>query len=96
MKLPQKGTTPLKSAVDPCILEIRRDLEIGSELKVFVDACLERLKVICRWEDGRMKRVAVSRCHSHRDSYFYLFLSAYFCVLKFYRLLIEENVYIIS
>ena len=30
--------------MDPCILEIRRDLGIGSELKVFMDACLERLK----------------------------------------------------
>ena len=29
--------------MDPCILEIRRDLGIGSELKVFVDACIERL-----------------------------------------------------
>ena len=27
-------------------MEIRRDLGIGSELKVFADACLERLKVI--------------------------------------------------
>ena len=37
-------------------MEIRRDLRIGSELKVFVDACLERLKVIRCWEDGRRKR----------------------------------------
>ena len=47
----------------PCILELRRDLEIGSGLKVFVDVCLERLKVICCWEDGRRKRVSISRCH---------------------------------
>ena len=29
----------------------------------FVDSCLERLKVICYWEDGRKKRVPVSKCH---------------------------------
>ena len=28
-----------------------------------MDAGLERLKVISRWEDGRKKRVPVSRCH---------------------------------
>ena len=49
--------------MDPCILEIRRDLGNGSELKVFVDACLERLKDICCWEDGWRKRIPVSRCH---------------------------------
>ena len=49
--------------MDPCILEIRRDLGIGSELKVIVDACLERLKVISCREDGQRKRVSVSRCH---------------------------------
>ena len=48
--------------MDPCITEIRRDLGIGSELKVFVDTCLERLKVICCWEDDRRKRVPVSVC----------------------------------
>ena len=48
-----KKVQRLWSAKDPCILEIR-DLGVGSELKVFVDACLERLKVIiCCWEDGR-------------------------------------------
>ena len=41
--------------MDPCILEIRRDLEIGSELKVFEDACLERLKVIL-YVAGKMVR----------------------------------------
>ena len=30
---------------------------IGSEFKVSGDAGLERLKVICSWEDGRGKRV---------------------------------------
>ena len=28
-----------------------------------MDAGLERLKVISSWEDGRRKRVPVSRCH---------------------------------
>ena len=51
--------------MDPCCLEIRRDLAFGSELKVSVDAGLERLKVISSWEDGQGKRVSVSR--SHRD-----------------------------
>ena len=36
-----------------------------SKSKVAVDADLERLKVICSWEDGQGKRVSVSR--SHRD-----------------------------
>ena len=44
-------------------MKLRRDLGIGSELKVSVDAGLERLKVICCWEDGRRKRVPISRCH---------------------------------
>ena len=35
------------------------------ELKVSVNARLERLKVICSQENGQEKRVAVSR--SHRD-----------------------------
>ena len=30
----------------PCILELRRDLWNGSESKVFMDACLVKLKVI--------------------------------------------------
>ena len=34
-------------------MKIRRDLGIGSESKVSVDAGLERLKVICCWEDGQ-------------------------------------------
>ena len=42
--------------MDPCILEIRIDLGIGSELKVYVDVCLERLKVICCWEKYIIKR----------------------------------------
>ena len=50
-------------AVNSCIVEIRRDLGIGSELKVFVNGCLERLKVICCWKDGRRRSVPVSRCH---------------------------------
>ena len=58
----RKGSTSVVLG-DPCILEIRRDLGIGSELKVFVDAGSERLKVICCWEDGRRKRVSVPRCH---------------------------------
>ena len=40
-----KKVQPLEFVVD-CILEIRRDLCIGSELKIFVDACLERLNDI--------------------------------------------------
>ena len=28
-----------------------------------MDAGLERLKIISCWEDGRRKRVLVSRCH---------------------------------
>ena len=50
------------------IVKIRRDLGIGSESKVFVDAGLERLKVIiCCCEDGPRKRVPISR--SHRDKW---------------------------
>ena len=53
--------------MDPCILEIRRDLRIGSELKLFVGGRLERLKVIiCCWEDGQRKRVPVSRFHINK------------------------------
>ena len=33
------------------------------ELKVSVDTGLERLEIICCWEDDRRKRVPVSRCH---------------------------------
>ena len=51
----------------PCILEIRRDLGTGSELKVLVDACVERLKVICRWEEGRRTKVPVYRCHRDKQ-----------------------------
>ena len=47
----RKGSTSVVRG-GPCILEIRRDLGIGSEVKVFVDACPKRLKVICCWEDG--------------------------------------------
>ena len=32
-----------------------------------MDAGLERLKVISWWEDGRRKRVPVSRCHRNRQ-----------------------------
>ena len=39
--------------MDSCILKIRRDLGIGSELKVFVDACLERLYVAGKTVEGR-------------------------------------------
>ena len=31
-----------------------------------MDAGLERLKVISCWEDGRRKRVLVSRCHRNK------------------------------
>ena len=31
-----------------------------------MDAGLERLKVISCWEDGRRKRVPVSRCHRNK------------------------------
>ena len=31
-----------------------------------MDAGLERLKVIRCWEDGRRKRVSVSRCHRNK------------------------------
>ena len=51
-----KKVQPLKSAVAPCIGKIR-DLGIGSELKVSVDSGLERLKVVCSWEDRQRKRV---------------------------------------
>ena len=47
-------------------MKIRRDLRIGSESKVSVDAGLEGLKVINCWEDGRRKRVPVSRCHRNK------------------------------
>ena len=44
-------------------MKIRIDLSIGYESKVSVDVGLERLKVISCWEDGRRKRIPVSRCH---------------------------------
>ena len=44
-------------------MKIRRDLRIGKESKVSVDAGLQRLKIISCWEGGRRKRVPVSRCH---------------------------------
>ena len=44
-------------------MKIRRDLRIGEESKVSVDADLEGLKVIRCWEDDRRKRVPVSGCH---------------------------------
>ena len=44
-------------------MKIRRDLGIGKESKVSVDAGLEGLKVISCWEDSRRKSVPVSRCH---------------------------------
>ena len=47
-------------------MKIRRDLRIGSESKVSVDAGLEGLKVISCWEDGRRKIVPVSRCHRNK------------------------------
>ena len=47
-------------------MKVRRDLGIGSQSKVSVDADLERLKVICYWEDVRRKRVPVTRCHMSR------------------------------
>ena len=40
-------------------MKIRRDLEVGQESKVSVNAGLEGLKVIRCWEDGRRKRVPV-------------------------------------
>ena len=45
-------------------MKIRRDLR--GESKVCVDASLEGLKVISCWEDGRRKRVPVSRCHRNK------------------------------
>ena len=51
--------------MDPCIVKIKIDLRIGSESKVSVDAGLERLKVMCSWDDGQRERVPVSK--SHRD-----------------------------
>ena len=47
-------------------MKIRRDLRIGWESKVYVDADLEGLKVISCWEGGRRKRVPVSRCHRNK------------------------------
>ena len=47
-------------------MKIRRDLRIGQKSKVSVDAGLEGLKVISCWEDGRRKRVPVSRCHRNK------------------------------
>ena len=47
-------------------MKIRKDLGIGSVSKVSVDAGLERLKVICCWEDGQWKRVPVSRSHGDK------------------------------
>ena len=48
-------------------MKIRRDLRIGSESKVSVDAGLERLKIISCWGDDRRKRVPVSRCHRDKQ-----------------------------
>ena len=85
---------PLQSAGDPCIAKIRRDLRIGQESKVSVDAGLERLKVIRCWEDGRRKRVPVSRCHRDywffkmasgfktQPSYIYIYVCMYFFKLR--------------
>ena len=39
---------------------------IGSEVKVSVDAGLERLNVICSQEDGREKRISVSKSHRNK------------------------------
>ena len=47
-------------------MKIRRDLSIGLESKVSVDTCLEGSKVISCWENGRTKRVPVSRCHRNK------------------------------
>ena len=47
-------------------MKIRRNLRIGKESKVSVDAGLEGLKVKRCWEDGRRKRVPVSRCHRNK------------------------------
>ena len=49
-------------------MKIRRDLRIGwvKESKVSVDAGLEGLKVINCLQDGRRKRVPVSRCHRNK------------------------------
>ena len=47
-------------------MKIRSDLRIGQESKVSVDVGIEGLKVISCWEDGRRKRVPVSRCHRNK------------------------------
>ena len=47
-------------------MKIRKDLRIGLESKVSVDAGLEGFKVISCWEDGRKKSVPVSRCHRNK------------------------------
>ena len=47
-------------------MKIRRDLRIGWESKVSANVGLEGLKVISCWEDGRRKRVPVSRCHTNK------------------------------
>ena len=53
-----KKEQSLSSAVDPCIVKIRIDMGIGSELKVSLD---EGPKVICSWEAGQRKKVPVTR-----------------------------------
>ena len=52
--------------MDLCIVKIRSDLRIGQESKVSVDVGLEGLKGISCCEDGRRKRVPVSRCHRNK------------------------------
>ena len=47
--------------------EKRKMPGVGSELKVPVNAGLERLKVLCGWKDGYWKRVPVSRSHKDKQ-----------------------------
>ena len=47
-------------------MKLRRYLGVGSLSKVSMDAGLERLKVICSWEDSQGKSVPVSRSHGDK------------------------------
>ena len=49
-------------------MKIRRDFRNWVGVEVSVDAGLERVKVICSWEDEQGTRVSVSR--SNRDKRF--------------------------
>ena len=61
----QKGTISVVRG-EPLYRENKKRFKDWMGSKVSVDAGLEELKVISCWEDGRRKRVPVSRCHRNK------------------------------